>query len=201
MFSAKEIKSSVSFYIFRNRLKVVTFVPETHVTRLLLKMSSAGAGRIGNYTKCSFSAPGKGTFHPGGKSTPYSGKKGELSVEHELRFEMECGVQELNKVIDEMLENHPYEEPAYEIYEFVKRDRKPSGTIYELRHQKPVASILRELEIAGGAAEGELRVKISRVAVTGHTNEHEVMTSAAMQNCGFAVIKTDTKTQYIIINT
>jgi hypothetical protein len=116
IFSRKEIKNLTPVlyeYIIKN--KIVTFVPLSHVDKLMFDMSAAGAGIIGNYTVCSFRMKGVGTFMPGNKANPFSGKKGKLAFEEEVRLEMECGTNKTEKVIDVLIKSHPYEEPAYEI--------------------------------------------------------------------------------------
>ena len=42
------------------QFKLITFVPPEHVDKVASALFDAGAGRIGNYTQCSFRSPGTG---------------------------------------------------------------------------------------------------------------------------------------------
>ncbi len=45
-------------------VKIVIFVPESHADIVREAMGKAGAGKIGNYSFCSFSSKGVGRFRP-----------------------------------------------------------------------------------------------------------------------------------------
>lgn len=96
--------------------KLVTFIPEQFAGNLIDKLSEAGAGRIGNYTHCSYQLKGKGTFFGLENTNPTIGEKGRLEEVEEIRLEMIFEKWNLNKVLKALLTNHPYEEPAYDIY-------------------------------------------------------------------------------------
>ncbi|HCN36496.1 MAG TPA: hypothetical protein DIS94_02120 [Bacteroidetes bacterium] len=49
---------------------------------------------------------------------------------------MECNENDLNKIIDVMMSSHPYEEVAYEIYDFKRRTEYTDGVI--IRFNKPI---------------------------------------------------------------
>jgi hypothetical protein len=102
---------------FEKKYKIVVFVPEQDVDKITFAMANAGAGRIGDYTVCSFRSKGTGTFKGGSSSNPSIGKKRKFEKVKELRLEMLCDKKSLNNALDKMLAIHPYEEPAYEIYE------------------------------------------------------------------------------------
>ena len=97
--------------------KVVVFVPEEAVERVRNAMAEAGAGRIGQYTHCSFRTPGIGSFVPLPTAQPYIGTRGELEEVEEYRLEMVCAGSWLDYVIAEMIDKHPYDEVAYDVYE------------------------------------------------------------------------------------
>lgn len=96
--------------------KVVVFVPEESVDRVRDSMSSAGAGWIGNYSDCSFMVKGIGTFRPLKNTNPYIGKQGNLEKVDEFRLETIVPQKNLSRVIGSMIDAHPYEEVAYDIY-------------------------------------------------------------------------------------
>jgi putative NIF3 family GTP cyclohydrolase 1 type 2 len=72
------------------RAKLVTFVPPEALDAVLDAVSAAGAGRIGDYERCSFRVRGTGTFRPLPGTDPYSGRGvGQDAEEEELRLEVE----------------------------------------------------------------------------------------------------------------
>jgi dinuclear metal center YbgI/SA1388 family protein len=96
-------------------LKLVTYVPEKHLEIVRTALFSAGAGVIGNYDQCSFSASGYGTFRGNDDSNPYVGTKGELHIEKELRLETILPRHLTSKVLAALTTSHPYEEAAYDL--------------------------------------------------------------------------------------
>lgn len=147
IFRKDEIKSIKSFlYNYINKKKVVVYVPLQYVDKLTFEMGNAGAGVIGNYDLCSFRMKGLGTFRPNSKSNPYSGKKNQLAFEEEVRLEMECNEKELEGVLDAMLESHPYEEVAYEVYDFIKRDKIPAGYIATLKRKMKINNLVTRIK-------------------------------------------------------
>ncbi len=117
--------------------KLAIFVPATHREILLEALFSAGAGNIGNYSECSFSTEGNGTFKAGDGTYPFLGKIGERHVEKEVRIEVIFPAWLQARIISAMLEKHPYEEIAYDIYPLQNSYRQTgSGLVGEL--EKPV---------------------------------------------------------------
>lgn len=102
--------------------KLVTFVPEQYVENLLNELSAAGAGVIGNYSHCSYQLKGFGTFLGQENTNPTIGEKGKLEKVEETRLEMIFEKWNLNKILKALLSNHPYEEPAYDIYPLENRN-------------------------------------------------------------------------------
>ena len=96
--------------------KIVVFVPPAHADKVRAAMSKAGAGAIGNYSDCSFAVDGEGTFTPNAGASPYIGQAGKFEMVDEVRLEMMLERALVDRVVDEMLRVHPYEEPAYDIY-------------------------------------------------------------------------------------
>ncbi len=165
LFSKREILSIEYFYRFIDKKKVVVFVPPIHVEELALEMSKAGAGVIGNYEMCSFRIEGTGTFRPTGKAKPFSGKRNKLSYEKELELGMECSPDRLNYVIDALLKNHPYEETAYEIYDFKRREKKPAGLAVTLRTKQTLKRLLTKLN-QGNKESAVTECEFKKIAIT-----------------------------------
>lgn len=99
-----------------NLKKLVVFVPNDHLKPLRKAIFEAGAGHIGEYDQCSFGLNGTGTFRGSENAKPFVGKIGELHEENEVRFESIFPEHIQNKIISTLIKNHPYEEPAFDIY-------------------------------------------------------------------------------------
>lgn len=97
-------------------VKIVVFVPETHTDIVREAMGKAGAGKIGNYSFCSFSSKGVGRFKPEDGATPHIGAVGEFEEVNEERIEVICSREKLQEVVKVIKEVHPYEEVALDVY-------------------------------------------------------------------------------------
>jgi dinuclear metal center YbgI/SA1388 family protein len=101
----------------RERLKkIVVFIPEDHHMKVLNAMCEAGAGWIGDYSHCTFNLRGTGTFLPGEGTDPYIGQQGKLEQVEEVRLETIVPESIQSRVVEAMIQAHPYEEVAYDIY-------------------------------------------------------------------------------------
>ncbi|HEY4513759.1 MAG TPA: hypothetical protein VJH69_00335 [Candidatus Paceibacterota bacterium] len=92
--------------------KIVTYVPKTHAKVVREAIGKAGAGKIGNYSFCSFSSQGIGRFLPGKGASPAIGKVGKLEEVPEERIEVTCASHLVGDVIKAIKTAHPYEEPV-----------------------------------------------------------------------------------------
>ena len=96
--------------------KLAVYVPTTHIDKVKNALADAGAGHIGNYSHCSFSSQGIGAFKPLDNSNPYIGSLGEVELVEEVKIETIVPQRILGGVISSMINAHPYEEVAYDIY-------------------------------------------------------------------------------------
>lgn len=92
------------------------FVPREALDAVREALFEAGAGRIGDYERCSFYTEGTGTFLGGEATTPSIGRKGLEQRVAELRLETVYPEERHAAVIDALRRAHPYEEPAFDIY-------------------------------------------------------------------------------------
>lgn len=97
-------------------VKLVIFVPETHTDIVREAMGKAGAGKIGNYTHCTFSSKGIGRFKPEVGANPHIGEVGKYEEVIEERIETVCEREKLQEVIKAIKEVHPYDEIAMDVY-------------------------------------------------------------------------------------
>src|SRR5688572_9374903 len=95
--------------------KLVTFVPEEALEKVSRALFEAGAGRIGNYTSCSFRSPGTGTFFGEEGTNPAVGQSGKLETSEEMRLETVVAIDRIEQVIRALRAAHPYEEPAFDL--------------------------------------------------------------------------------------
>jgi dinuclear metal center YbgI/SA1388 family protein len=96
--------------------KIVVFVPESDLAQVSDAMFEAGAGRIGEYSQCSFRTAGTGTFFGSDAANPTIGQKGRREEVSEWRLEVVCPESRLQAVVAAMRQAHSYEEPAYDAY-------------------------------------------------------------------------------------
>ena len=96
------------------------FVPEDALDATRGAVFSAGAGRIGDYERCSWYTPGTGTFLPGGGARPAIGEVGREEHVPELRVETVVPAELAADVVRALIAAHPYEEVAYELYPLVE---------------------------------------------------------------------------------
>ncbi|MEX1051968.1 MAG: YqfO family protein [Patescibacteria group bacterium] len=99
--------------------KIVVFVPESHADAVRKAAGDAGAGKIGNYSYCSFSSKGVGRFLPERGANPTIGTVGSLEAVQEERIEMVCNKSKINEVVAAIKTAHPYEEVALDIYQLL----------------------------------------------------------------------------------
>lgn len=99
-----------------SKVKIVVFVPESQAEAIRQAMGRAGAGKIGNYTHCSFSSKGTGRFKPENEARPTIGQVGKLESVEEERIEIVCERDLLPRVVAAIKKVHPYEEVALDVY-------------------------------------------------------------------------------------
>jgi dinuclear metal center YbgI/SA1388 family protein len=95
--------------------KLVTFVPEKEVDSVGRALFDAGAGRIGQYSSCSFRTRGTGTFFGEAGTNPTVGQSGRLEQADEIRLETVVPISQVDAVIRALRDAHPYEEPAFDL--------------------------------------------------------------------------------------
>jgi hypothetical protein len=99
--------------------KLVVFVPREALDAVREAVFAAGAGRIGNYMRCSWYTEGTGTFFGGEGTSPAVGKAGREERASELRLETILPAERLEDVVAALRRAHPYEEPAFDVYPLV----------------------------------------------------------------------------------
>jgi dinuclear metal center YbgI/SA1388 family protein len=95
--------------------KLYTFVPHAQAEQVLNALFTAGAGHIGNYSEASFNVTGTGTYKAEEGAQPYIGQVGQRHLEPETKLEVIFPLYLESRVIQALLESHPYEEVAYDV--------------------------------------------------------------------------------------
>jgi dinuclear metal center YbgI/SA1388 family protein len=96
-------------------IKLYTYVPNAYVMVVKEALFAAGAGQIGNYSECSFSTQGKGTFKANDNANPFIGSTNLRHEEPEMKIEVIAPAYLQNNIVKALKHTHPYEEVAYEI--------------------------------------------------------------------------------------
>jgi len=105
-----------------NQVKIVAFVPKTHTDVVRHAMGDAGAGKIGNYSHCSYSVDGVGRFLPLEGANPTIGNVGKPEEVEEERVECVCDRDKAKEVITAIRKVHPYEEVVFDIYPLISEE-------------------------------------------------------------------------------
>ena len=171
--------------------KLVTFAPFDHAEKVRNALFEAGAGNIGLYSHCSFNTQGTGTFKAGKDSNPFVGKKEKLHTENEVRIEVVFESRLEGEIINKLLQNHPYEEVAYDIYSLAnKYSRVGSGMIGELPQamsEEEMLLVLKKKMNVGLVKHTKLRGKeVKKVAICGGAGIF-LLPHAIRQNADFFI--------------
>jgi len=181
--------------------KFVVFVPPQHLEKVADAIFEAGAGQIGDYSRCSFRTPGEGTFLGGKDTNPAVGQRGIMESVQEVRLESIVRATDLPKVIHAMRLVHPYEEPAFDIYPLQQEPRRGIGRCGKLSQTTTLQKLARRLQfqtkakgvqmvgrpdqpvdfvliVAGAAGSLPFRTPLSNrhVIITGEIRHHDALT-------------------------
>lgn len=149
--------------------KLVTFAPETAVEKVSDALFSAGAGRIGKYSSCSFRNSGTGTFFGEEGTNPAVGQSGRLKQSPEVRIETVVPIIKVAQVIEALRASHPYEEPAFDLNQLAAPPEGSGlGRIGEfdspVERTELLARIKRGLELDHLLVAGPVEGTVERVA-------------------------------------
>jgi hypothetical protein len=100
--------------------KLIVFVPPDALDSLRDALFAAGAGRIGDYERCSWYTEGTGTFLAREGADPTIGEVGKEERVNELRLETVYPDEAHDAVVAALRAAHPYEEPAFDVVPLVE---------------------------------------------------------------------------------
>lgn len=180
--------------------KLVVFVPAEHLESVADAIFNAGAGNIGDYSRCSYRLTGTGTFFGGEETDPAIGERGRMEYVDEVRLESVVPSEALPGVVAAIHRIHPYEEPAFDIYPLKAKPTRGIGRCGTLAPRCSLQALARRLvqatsapnvQIVGPAdrtvtravivvgAAGSLPFRISMtshdVIVTGEIRHHDAL--------------------------
>lgn len=152
--------------------KLSFFVPQNDAKRVKKSLFETNLGVVGNYTECSFSTQGTGTFKPNELANPYLGKANVREEVEEERVEILIKKHEIGQAIQTLKQNHPYEEVAYDIFPLANEDSATGmGQIGELPVAMNAEEFIQLLKKVFGTpcikTSTLVKKKIKKVAVLG----------------------------------
>ncbi|CAN5610050.1 Nif3-like dinuclear metal center hexameric protein [soil metagenome] len=150
--------------------KLVTFVPAEQLDKVSEALFAAGAGRIGNYSSCSFRTKGTGTFFGDAGTNPAIGSAGRLERADEIRLETVVPIAKIESILRALRESHPYEEPAFDLLQLAAAPESIGiGRIGKLPGEATadmlINRIKRELDIPHVLVAGDPTRLVRRAAV------------------------------------
>jgi dinuclear metal center YbgI/SA1388 family protein len=176
--------------------KLVTFIPTKDIETVKSVLFKAGAGSIGNYSECSFTSEGKGTFKGNENSNPVIGEKNKVEVVEEIKLEVTFEKHLQQTILNALKMSHPYEEVAYEIYTLENVHQQIGlGMIGELEtemDEKPFLYLIKEKMQCEAIRHSQfIQKKIKKVAVLGGSGSFAI--SEAKRQKADAFITSDLK--------
>jgi dinuclear metal center YbgI/SA1388 family protein len=166
--------------------KWVIFVPPENAEAVRVAVFAAGAGRIGDYSHCSWSVTGTGQFLPGDEASPAIGGVGEVQRVVEDRVEVVAPARARGEVLSAMRAAHPYEAPAFDIVALAPPPADVGlGRIGSLTQPESLSAFVSRVRSGlpqtswGVRAAGDPDMPVSRVAVCGGAGDSLLDAAAA----------------------
>ena len=176
--------------------RLITFAPVDQAEQVRQAVFNAGAGHIGKYSECSFNSEGTGTFKAGPGADPYVGEVGKRQYERETKIEIVYPAYLELQVVKALLDNHPYEEVAYDIFTMENVHYGiGSGIIGELDQPMTEQAFLGKLKKIFGCSvirhTSLLGTQVQKVAICGGAGSF--LTKKALQQGAQFYITADVK--------
>jgi dinuclear metal center YbgI/SA1388 family protein len=166
--------------------KWVIFVPAENADAVRAAVFAAGAGRIGDYSQCSWSVTGTGQFLPGDGAAPAIGSVGAVEKVVEDRVEVVAPARARREVLSAMRAAHPYEEPAFDIVALAPLPADVGlGRVCSLAQPESLSAFVSRVRSGlpptswGVRAAGDPDLTVSRVAVCGGAGDSLLAAAAA----------------------
>jgi dinuclear metal center YbgI/SA1388 family protein len=158
--------------------KWVVMVPGEASDAVRAALFEAGAGALGNYRECCWTAPGTGQFRPVDGADPTIGAVGKLEQVAEDRIEVIAPRRARASVLAALRSAHPYEEPAFDVFELAEvPSSRGLGRVGELPHTQTLREFTDTVAAAlpptewGVRGAGDPERPIRTVAVCGGSGD------------------------------
>lgn len=158
--------------------KMAVYVPQNAAKKMREALAQAGAGEQGHYQATSFTVNGTGRFTPTAQANPTIGSANTPEQVQESKIEVIFPETKQADVVAAVFAAHPYEEPAYDIYQLDNlAENYGIGRVGNLKTAMPTEAFIAKVKEVF-ALEG-LRVvypqvakaQIKRVAICGGSGE------------------------------
>ena len=179
--------------------QMLIYVPSEYAEKVKEALFEAGAGNIGFYDECSFSAEGKGSFRPLDGSQPFSGENGKREIADEVAISVIFESYKRNEILQAARQAHPYEEVAYQIYPLQNENQfsglgmygeleeemeetqflqflKQTFGLKVIRHSHLVGKKIKRVGVLGGSGASGIKKALSSkcdVYITGDVKYHD----------------------------
>ena len=148
--------------------KLVAYVPENYVEKVLDSLHQAGAGNLDNYSECSFQLEGTGRFKGSDKSEPFIGNNSEKVSVKEIQINVVFESHLITDIQKALFKSHPYETVAYEIYSLINSYSEIGiGSVGILKKEMDSASFLNFVKKQMNTEVIRYSNNIKKVAVLG----------------------------------
>lgn len=150
--------------------KLVTFLPRPAADALVDALADVGCGQIGLYRRCAFLSEGAGTYEPQTGANPTIGEVGKREIVDEVRVEMVVPENARDRALEALRKHHPYDEPAFDLYELANSPAVSIGRCGSLPEPLPARELRSFIDAALGSRSrlfGPLDRNVARVAVVG----------------------------------
>jgi dinuclear metal center YbgI/SA1388 family protein len=128
-------------------LKLEVLCPKENTKQVQEAIWAAGAGRAGQYERCSFKTEGEGQFKPFGTADPHIGELGKDELVNEAKLEFILAEHLSQPVLEAMRNAHPYEEVAYFLHPLKNVNQEVgSGIVGNLEKAMPVEDFLKHVK-------------------------------------------------------
>lgn len=164
--------------------KIAVYAPLSHAEKIKSAMFEKGAGFTGNYSHCAFYSEGTGSFKPLSGTNPYIGSLNKYELAPEVKIETICPESMTKNIISAILDSHPYEEPAYDIYTVNQGELKEGiGRIgflpKETSFREFALSLKEKLGLSHIITVGNLENPIKKVSLCTGAGSDFIQTAAA----------------------
>lgn len=152
--------------------KLTTYIPKNNIEEVKNALFKAGAGNIGNYSNCSFTVEGNGSYKANEEANPTIGEIGTTHIENEIMITCVFGKDRESAITKALLSSHPYEEVAYDIQTIENTNQHIGmGMIGEMDEEVSELEFLNELKLKMNSKlvrhSALLKKPIKKVAVLG----------------------------------